>query len=117
MDIGYAGIGGAEYMGVPSAISGNAKVLTSDLFSPVILSRDSRIEPIVIWSPQVRFLFDPETDAESADVQLEALGIDYVLQVEDEADLPWLRSFPFYRDRLDSWRPVYQQGRVTLLRR
>jgi hypothetical protein len=110
-------IGGAEYMGVPSAISGNAKVLTSDLFSPVILSRDSRIEPIVIWSPQVRFLFDPETDAESADVQLEALGIDYVLQVEDEADLPWLRSFPFYRDRLDSWRPVYQQGRVTLLRR
>lgn len=110
-------LGGSEYMGVTTAIAGSARILTSDLFSPVVLARDSRIEPIVIWSPQVRVLFDPAIDAVTADAQLQARGIDYVLQVEDEADLPWLRSFPFFRDQLPNWQPVYKQGRITLLRR
>ena len=108
---------GVQYMGVPQAISGQAKVLTSDLLSPVVLARDSRIEPIVIWSPQVRFLFDSSVSAESADAQLAALGIDYVLLVDDQADLPWLRGYPFYRNQLPKWRVVHQQGRVSLLRR
>jgi hypothetical protein len=110
-------VGGAEYLGVTTALNQKARILTSDLFSPVVLGRDSRVEPIVIWSPQLRFLFDPSVDAESADRQLTLLGIDYVLLVEDNADLPWLRGFPFYRDRLPTWRPVYQHGRVSLLQR
>lgn len=73
-------------------------VLTDDMYLATILQRTTRFRPVMIWSPEVSFVFDPQLSTD--EIQRRLLGRDVRL-VAIENDSPntlFLMRYPFFQE-------------------
>ena len=80
------------------------RLLTDSAYVPLALRRaESRFEAVIVWSPEVAFLFDPRVAAEEAQARLHALGIRLALIREDSLAWPALAGVPLFVERARGW--------------
>ena len=80
------------------------RLLTDSAYVPLTLRRaESRFEAVMVWSPEVAFLFDPRVTAEEARAGLSALGIRLALIREDSTAWPALAGVPLFLKRARGW--------------
>jgi hypothetical protein len=80
------------------------RLLTDSAYVPLALRRaDSRFEAVMVWSPEVAFLFDPRVTAEEAQARLHALGIRLALIREDSLAWPALAGVPLFLEWARGW--------------
>ncbi len=95
----------AEKLPVGSAILSDANRHHAFLYGNREIRGRIRILPI--WSPEVRFLFEPDMSFEEANFRLRDLGINYVLIGDkDNLNMNYLSKFDFFRRYRDFSKPL-----------
>ncbi len=80
-------------------------ILTDDNSLAIALQRYSRFRPVMIYSPEVAFIFDPQMDAAEARRRLVENGIWLISISPRSLNNHYLFKFPFYRD-YQNWQVV-----------
>jgi hypothetical protein len=90
----------------------DAAVLTDDSYLATALKR-ARVRPVMAWSPEVSFVFDPNTSGTEVRRRLREMNIHFVAPYE--GNLPYLRRFPLYADDSKQWQQVRYNGEALPL--
>jgi hypothetical protein len=80
-------------------------VLTDDQYFAVLLSRGSRFRPVMTWSPEVAYLFDPAIGMDEISRRLRSQNITLV-SVEISPNNLFLSRNRFYANELPHWEKV-----------
>lgn len=84
-------------------------MLTDDCYLAIVLQRRSKITPVMIWSPDVDFIFNPNRNPTESNGRLRRLGIPLVMVwFGSWVNSPFLGQFPFYREGLRTWVALFQ---------
>ena len=78
-------------------------VLTDNCYLAVALQRYTRFRPVMIWSPEVSFVFDAQLDPGEIRRRLVNQGIELVAVWSTSPNIKFMLQFPFYRDDLKNW--------------
>lgn len=78
-------------------------VLTDDNSLAIALQRNTRFRPVLIYSPEVAFVFNPYFNADDAMRRLVEKGIRLVSISPHSFNNDYLFKFPFYRDGTKNW--------------
>jgi hypothetical protein len=71
-------------------------VLTSNAYLAIILQKDTRFRPVMVWSPEVRFVFDQQLTVQEIQRRLIAANIRVVSFQGDSVNNSFLLKFPFF---------------------
>ena len=74
-------------------------ILTEDCNFAVVLQRNTRFRPIMVWSPEAALVFDPNSEAIDVRQQLIDKGIWLVAVTYNSLNNIYLIRFPFFRDQ------------------
>jgi hypothetical protein len=85
-------------------------VLTDCTYVATALQRRSRFRPVMIWSPQVAFVFDRKMKPSEIRDRLREMQIFFVAFVPHTPNGVFVSDFPFYRDDRRNWEPVILIG-------
>lgn len=91
-----------------------ARVLTDNPYAHAALL-GSGIDAVLVWSPDVSFLFDARIGALDARRMLAESGIRWVLFYPAVPSSAFLRRQPFYRDDMQRWKRVCEPSRFSVL--
>lgn len=72
-------------------------VLTDDLYLGIILKRETRFTPIMVWNPDVRYVFDRDLLPREIQRRLREANILLVTMNKENEDLNFLMRFPFFQ--------------------
>jgi hypothetical protein len=81
-------------------------VLTDDSYLATALNRKSRFRPVMVWSPEVAFVFDTEAAPIEIRSRLRKNNILLASLMPGTANASFLASFPFYRNDGPNWSPA-----------
>jgi hypothetical protein len=80
------------------------RVLIHDSYLAIVLQRrKSRFRPVMIWSPEVAFVFDSSREPLKVRSRLRARDIKLVSVLPGATDLSFLSGVPFYGDDSKNW--------------
>ena len=82
------------------------KLLTEDCNLAVALERYSRFQPVMEWSPEVAFLFDPKLTPAEAKQRLLDKNICFVAVSYSSVNNYYLLRYPFFKEGFQAWKPV-----------
>ncbi|MBI2825759.1 MAG: glycosyltransferase family 39 protein [Planctomycetia bacterium] len=82
-------------------------VLTDDCYLATALRRETRFTPVMIWNPQVAFIFDETLDPAEVRRRLCENGVRIVAS-GGGANALFLHKLPFYRDDSVHWQPLME---------
>jgi hypothetical protein len=89
---------------VETVATRGVRILSDNAYTFVTL-RGQGFEVVPVWSPEVRFLFEPGLSAAEARTRLHGLGIHMIEYDEQSANARFLQSIPVYDDR-ERWQSV-----------
>jgi len=89
-------------------------ILTDSPYFAVILKRETRFRPVVIWSSEVSAIITPEKSFAETSGQLLDKGITMVALNRSSIHNNLLFSTPFYRDGVNEWQVLCQLDDWTL---
>jgi hypothetical protein len=81
-------------------------VLTEDCNLAVALQRCSRFRPVMIWNPEVLFIFNPAQEASAVRRQLIDKNIWLVAVTYRSLNNNYLSKFPFYAELFQNSKPI-----------
>jgi hypothetical protein len=73
-------------------------VLTSNAYLATILQRETRFRPVMIWSPEVTFVFDQKHGLQEVAQTLLARNIRVIAVQKNSVNDPFLSRHPLFRD-------------------
>ncbi|MES1213432.1 MAG: hypothetical protein ABUL64_02500, partial [Singulisphaera sp.] len=82
-------------------------LLTDDSYMAVALQR-AHGRPVMIWSPEADFVFDPQLTGAAVRDRLREQAIPFVTPYD--GNLPFLRRYPFYGEDSTHWQQVQLEG-------
>lgn len=85
-------------------------VLTDSPYLAVILKRETRFRPVIIWSPEVSFLADFKTGSKISRQKLLALNIRLVALNRSSIHNEFLYRMPFFKDDFSTWKQILASG-------
>lgn len=85
-------------------------ILTDSPYLAVILKRETRFRPVIIWSPEVSFLVDAQVDSNEARQKLLALNIRLVALNRSSIHNNFLARMPFFKDDFSEWKQLLATG-------
>jgi hypothetical protein len=80
-------------------------LLTDDPYFAILLSRNSRFRPVMIWSPEVAYIFDPSIGMAEILRRLRAQNITLV-ELDDSPNNLFLSRNRFFSDEVPRWKQV-----------
>jgi hypothetical protein len=94
-------------------------VLTSNAYLATILQRDTRFRPVMVWSPEVSFVFDRHLTAQEIQRRLLRKHIGIISLHSDTINNRYLYQFPLYHglinsDQSDTYKLVAAEGDESL---
>lgn len=89
-------------------------ILTDSPYLAVILKRETRLRPVIIWSSEVSAIISPEKSFPGTSQLLRDKGISLVAMSRSSIHNNLLFSTPFYRDGVNEWQELLQLGDWTL---
>lgn len=92
--------------GLEASREPTAGVLTDSFYLAVALRDRTRFRPVPIWSPEVRFVFNPDAPVRDVRQRLIVGGIRFVSLSAVSANNEFLVRYPFYREDWQQWRPI-----------
>ncbi len=81
-----------------------AGVLTDDCYVAAALQRHGKFFPVMVWSPRVEYVFNPQVPPAEVRRRLREDNIMYV--AVHQSNLPYLCRFPFYAEDTKNWRVI-----------
>lgn len=81
------------------------RILTDNAYAHAAL-KETGVDVVPVWSPEVRFVFDPDRDARAVRALLLDRGITAVLYYPSSLNTVFLKRFPFYSGDRDAWIPL-----------
>jgi len=81
-------------------------VLTDNQYLAVYMQRNTRFRPVMIWSPEVKFVFDRSLAPNEVRRRLIAGGIRIVSIDNNSLSTLTLEKFPFYQEDILNWKPL-----------
>lgn len=73
-------------------------VLTDDMYLATILRRTTRFRPVMIWSPEVSFIFEDRLGVEDVMHRLLAQGVKVVAIENESPNTVFMMRYPFFQD-------------------
>ena len=73
-------------------------VLTDDMYLATILQRTTRFRPVMIWSPEVSFIFEGRLEVEEVRRRLLAQGVRVVAIENESPNTVFMMRYPFFQD-------------------
>jgi len=85
-------------------------LLTDSPYLAVLLQRETRFRPVIIWSSEVSSVLSPRQSAAETEKQLLGKGITLVALSRSSIHNDLLFSIPFYRDGVTGWKQLTAVG-------
>ncbi len=95
-------------------LGSGGRILTESTYVHAALSK-TEFDPVLVWSPEVKFLFDQSVKPIDVRRMLLSHGIRYVLFNPSSVFKEFLQLSPFYRDDRRYWRKMGRTGIVAVL--
>ncbi len=92
----------------------NSRILSENAYAHAAL-HPYGVEIVPIWSPEVRFVFEPEMEPAAIRKRLLALGIRAVLISPKSTNNLYLRKFPFFLQDGVHWLPYLKSDELFVL--
>lgn len=81
-------------------------ILTDSPYLAVILKRETRFRPVIIWSPEVSFLVDSQIGSKESRQKLLALNIRLVALNRSSVHNNFLSRMSFFKDDFSEWKQL-----------
>lgn len=91
---------GSKVLGFVYDLPENSRILSTSPFFHAELSENQykNISIVPVWSPEVRFMFDANTDYTAASQRLSICGIGFILYEPKSHDSIFLEKFPIFKE-------------------
>jgi hypothetical protein len=97
--------GSIDRLGIPAT-----GILTDSPYLAVILKRETRFRPVILWSSEVSFMANPQIGSRESRQKLLDLNIRLVAVNISSVHNEFLSRIPFYRDDPAAWRQLPTNG-------